>query len=201
MDHADATSTSRLVGRLDRDRQQAFQQLYRRLAPALYVWAVLRIPPGLRHRLEPEDLLQETWYRAYMNLAAFRRELAPFRAWLHGIARNVLRDELRGLIRRHRRLPPLQSPQRTEALAGALDEGASVTRQAMRDEGSRRLLAATRKLAGEERQLLILRGLEGHTYEETGRLLDITAQAAESRWRRLRRKLQERLPDHRNLLA
>ena len=193
MDSSDTSSTSRLAGRLSRDRQQAFQQLYRRLAPSLYVWAVLRIPPGLKHRLDPEDLLQEIWYRAYMNLATFRRELAPFRAWLYGIARNVLRGELRGLVRRHRRLPPLHSPHRTEALAGAMDEGASVTRRAMQDEGSRRLLEVTRTLAPEERQLLILRGLEGHTYEQTGRLLGITPQAAESRWRRLRQRLQGRL--------
>lgn len=164
-----------------------FRELYERLAPALYVWASVRIPRALRHRLDPEDLLQEVWFRAYEKMDTYDPERAPFRAWMYGIAGNVLRTQLRG-IARHR---TEQADTLNSAVAADLrDEATTVSRRVARDEGVRSLVKFLDGLDEPERKLLVLRGLEGLPHEEVGQRLDISASAAQVRWHRLREQLK-----------
>ena len=55
--------TARDLSRARHGDSDGFAGLFERLAPALYGWACLRIHPGMRDRLDPEDLVQEVWWR------------------------------------------------------------------------------------------------------------------------------------------
>ncbi|MCR9245003.1 MAG: sigma-70 family RNA polymerase sigma factor [bacterium] len=178
-------STTTLVRDFASGRREAFRALYARVAPKLFVWCALRIPPPLQVRIDPEDLMQEIWLRSVRAMPRFDRSVAAFRAWLFGIAAKTLAETLRHLnVRRREREP------------GALDldglpaEVTSVLGEVARREQTANLIAACRELPDEERSLLIYRGIEELPHAEVARLLGVTPEAAEMRWRRLASRLR-----------
>ena len=64
--------TEELVKLSQADRDGAFGELYRRVAPAVYAWANLHIHRALRSTLDPEDLLQEV-ERLHVHESRHRR--------------------------------------------------------------------------------------------------------------------------------
>ena len=51
--------------------EDSFAKLYEHLAPALLTWAELRIRGEQRATLDPQDLVQEVWYRARRAIDSF----------------------------------------------------------------------------------------------------------------------------------
>lgn len=89
--------TSNLLGRYQDTRdEEAFASMYTRIAPRIMAWAAVN-----GSRMDPEDLLAETWTRAVGSLQRFdsARDFTP---WILGIARNVLLEFYRDQDR-HRR--------------------------------------------------------------------------------------------------
>lgn len=72
----------------------AFESLVRRHQLAVYGY----FRPRLIEPADADDLCQEVFLRAYQNLARFNHSV-PLRAWLMGIARNVLREYVRAARR------------------------------------------------------------------------------------------------------
>jgi RNA polymerase sigma-70 factor (ECF subfamily) len=100
-----------------------------------------------------EDLLQEIWFEVYRGLGRLK-EVAAFRVWLYRIARNRTVRELR---------------KRRPAPRPHIDEGARGTADPQEAPGSEefaRLHAALQQLSAEQREVLLLRFMEGLTYEE-----------------------------------
>ena len=62
--------------------EQRFAELYERLAPALYTWASLRIRPAMRGSIDPQDVVQEVWCRAWKGFGRFDPQETPFRSWV-----------------------------------------------------------------------------------------------------------------------
>jgi RNA polymerase sigma-70 factor (ECF subfamily) len=90
LDEARRRAEVALVEAAKRGDRDAFAELYRRSRPAVYRLASFRAG-------EPaaEDIVAETFLRAWKALPAHRDTGAPFAAWLYGIARHVAVDELR----------------------------------------------------------------------------------------------------------
>jgi len=169
-------------------RREGFAALHQRVGGRLSLWASLHIAPPLRSWLPVEDFVQDVWARAYEAFPRFDQGRGDFRAWLFGLAYNVLREHLRSLRLRQRQRPPASEPEE-------LQDGATsvVGRVAAADDRSL-LLAAVADFGLEDRRLLIWRGIEELPYAEIGRRLAISADAAESRWRRVAERLRQRLP-------
>ena len=165
-----------------------FRRLYRSIAPSLVVWASIRLPRSLHYRLDPEDLVQETWFRALNSLPSFDATRGSFRAWVFGIATKTLANELRRLHRHG--LERLESP---EALP---EDISTITQRVARREEVQLLLRRVEGLDGVNRDLLLFRGLEGLPYREVSERMGLSVDACEIRWRRLRKQLRdELLPD------
>jgi len=79
----------------------AVRELVRRTQPA--IWRVCSVlgSPG-----EEDDLVQETYLRAFRSLSTYRGD-APITAWLLSIARRVCADHVRGRLRQRRLLTAL----------------------------------------------------------------------------------------------
>jgi|SoiMethySBSTD1v2_1073268.scaffolds.fasta_scaffold407532_2 RNA polymerase sigma-70 factor (ECF subfamily) len=180
--------TSRLVRAARAGDRSRFADLYSRIAPSVFAWAALRVPKSLRSRLDPEDIVQETWVRAFERFDAFDQALGSFRAWTFGIAGHVLLKALRALRdapASARAIDPLDVP----------DEATSISRRVGRDEMVRGVIGLLERLEADERRIVIERGLEERPFAEIAALHGIEEAAARKRWQRARERLAGLVPD------
>ena len=147
---------------------------------------------------EARDLTQETFLQAFRHLASFRGD-ADLRTWLYRIAVNQARNRWRWWKRRRRdRTVSLDAPvsdnQETPLSAGlAGDEGRDPGRQALARERERALHAALKSLSRPYREVIVLRDIEGLSYEEVAATLDMNVGTVKSRLNRGRTELRRRL--------
>lgn len=176
--------------------EQAFARLHEHLAPALYAWAELRIRPAQRAHLEPADLVQEVWYRAWRAFDGFDPEEVPFRPWLFRVAKNVLLEAVRA-VQRSGSGGGIGPSTRLFALENHPDTETAVSRRLMRDESLAAFAERVRALSEDERKLVVLCGLEGLPHKEVADRLGLGTEAITKRWQRLRARLAAvRLPEH-----
>ena len=191
--------TEALVRHARHDPAQGFGELYARVAPSLYAWASLHLREPLRRRLDPEDLLQEVCCRAYDGFATYDAERAGFRAWIFGIARNVLRHALRQLGRSGAAEGGGDAP--LSSWSEVPDTATSITRRVARQEELTRFLERVQRLPEADRMLLMFRGLEGLSHREVGAMLGVEEKTAAKRWDRLCERLREEAALPPSLLA
>lgn len=182
----DPTRTEWLLRSFQGGVEQSFAQLYERLTPALYAWAVLRAPRGV----DPSDVLGDVWLGAVRGLKRYDPHVATFRAWLFGIAKKVLLHALRDLDRREALGRGNERATSAESLERVPESVTSLSRRCERDEAMLRFLERVNALGSEERDLLVYCGLEGHSCEEAAERLGLTSDAATKRWQRLRGELR-----------
>lgn len=166
----------------------AFDVAYRRVAPALYAWARLRLLGPLRSRFDPEDLVSEVTLRALEGFDSWDEKKGAYRAWLFGIARHVLR---KALERAAREAPACgrEGGTRENTFALLPAETTAITRAVVRDETLDRFVRVLESLPEEDRRLLTLRGLEGLRHEEVATVMNASPDAVAKRWQRLRERL------------
>lgn len=142
------------------------------------------------------DAAQETFLRAYRGLRSFRGE-AAFRSWLIGIAINVCRNKRGSAASRARRLsvPLLDEDPESGAAVGhdLADPRPGPEAAAHGAEIQRALERALATLAGEHREILLLREMEGLEYDEIARALGCPLGTVKSRLCRARTALREAL--------
>lgn len=132
---------------------------------------------------EAEDVAQDAFLRAFHRLGRYRGEGA-FRAWLLQITHNTA---LTALSRR----PEAAEPD--EALADRPDGGAVPADRLEQRERIERLEAKLRQLRPEHRAVLVLRDVEGLSYEEVARAVDVPLGTVKGRLHRARSELVELL--------
>jgi RNA polymerase sigma-70 factor (ECF subfamily) len=150
---------------------------------------------------EARDLTQETFLRAFQHIDRFRGE-ADLKTWIYRIAINQARNRWRWWRRRRRERhvsldettgqqgQPLEA--RLPAKPGADPEQLTLAR-----ERERALHAALSTLGRPYREAVVLRDVEGLSYEEIAAALEISVGTVKSRLSRgrteLRRKLESSL--------
>ncbi len=145
-----------IVRRAKRGDQPAFGQLFNR-----YSRPVLSFLYGMVGEPElAEDLMQETFSRAFMLLSHLRDE-AKFSTWLFGIARNVAREEYRQQTGDRNRVG-LDDPM----VDHLLDPKATPEMNAMQQQLYRAISSGFAALDEERRMALALRVLADKSYQE-----------------------------------
>ena len=84
-----------LVEQAQAGHQEAFGELYDVYASEIYRFISLKIST----REQAEELLQETFLKAWQALPKLKLQDLYFRAWLYRIARNLVADHYRKLYR------------------------------------------------------------------------------------------------------
>ncbi len=182
--------TQALANRARENDRGAFGSLYERLAPAIYAWAALRIRPATRRNLAPEDVVQETWWRAFASFGTFDPATTSFRAWVFGIASHVLLDAFRrGTVRSRVHTTP--AVPRGPTVSQTPDDATPISTRVAKDEALRAMIEKFRELDDDDRNLLVLCGLEGATAAQAAVDLGIGAEAVAKRWQRLRARLRD----------
>ncbi len=164
-----------LAQRLGTDR--SFERLYRKHAGDVYRYALV----VLRNEADAEDVTQTTFLNAYRAFEQGERPRAP-QNWLIAIAHNVCRQRVRQSQRRPNEV----------AFEEELAEATVVDDDALSAEDIRRALG---HLAFNQRSALVMRELEGRSYQEIAEILDLSVSAVETLIFRARRALREQLED------
>ena len=177
------TSTAQLVQLAKAGDREAFDRLVALFRPRLEAAVATRIGPGLRAKLEVEDVVQETILRALRSIESFEwRGDESFLRWLAGIAEHILRDQADR--ERLRRAVALESD-----VAG---EGTSPSVAARREERFSRLEQAIEVLPPEYREVILLARVEGLPVQKIAERLGMTPNAVSQRlWRALRKLRDE----------
>jgi RNA polymerase sigma-70 factor (ECF subfamily) len=177
-----------LVRRTRAGDREAFRELverYQRRVAALAIGM-------LRNRDDALDVVQETFSKAYQNLDRFKGD-AGFYTWLYRIAFNVCVDHQR----RDAKLPQLSLDDDAGAPEPVPDLGEAAHdepfAQARSAEIGRRVQEAIRELTPDHRAVIVLREVEGLSYEEISRVLECPKGTVMSRLHYARRQLQARL--------
>ena len=176
-----------LVGHARAGDREAFRAIMQRANQRLF-----RIARGfVRDDSEAEDIVQETYVRAFANLDAFRGEASIF-TWLTRIAIN----EANGRLRKRRNNVGL------EAVESAQSRGAHVIMFPQTDAGMTPELDVARtqvrhvleeaidELPDDFRVVFIMRDVEGCSIAETATTLGIREETIKTRLHRARRLLR-----------
>ncbi|MEM1023869.1 MAG: sigma-70 family RNA polymerase sigma factor [Myxococcota bacterium] len=129
------------------------------------------------------DVAQEAFVKAYRNLEAFNGE-SSFFTWLYRITTNLAIDHVRA--RKRRRTDGLDAAPELPA-----DASADPDHHLGRDELARVLRAAMDQLSEKHRAIIVLREIEGLSYDEMAEVLGIRKGTVMSRLFHARQNLQE----------
>ena len=124
----------------------------------------------LHHRAAAEDLCGEVFTRMLAHLSSGRGPRRHLRAWLYRVARNLIIDESRRSV--HRDHEPL-SERLCAAAPGVEEQTETTIRQ-------RRAIEALDALTEKQRNVIILRFLEGLETQEIARVLRTTTGAVKA---------------------
>ncbi len=171
------------VQRAQAGDQEAFGELVRLHHDRIY---------GLLMRLTrnpdmAQELEQQTWIKAWRNLPRFRGD-SSFSTWVYTIATRNAQDHHRRLKRRGE----------VEYLEGVdqLPSGSATAqpdRALMHRETGGRILEALDRLGEKHRTVMVLRELEGLSYEEIARVLKCRVGTVMSRLHHARKQIRLQL--------
>jgi RNA polymerase sigma-70 factor (ECF subfamily) len=183
--------TGRLASEAHAGDAQRFGQLYERIAPSLYTWADIRIRPELRAWLDPQDVVQEVWCRAWKIFASFDPTTTSFRYWVFRVAKNVLLEALRKLDSPTFRASGPDPSTRALLLADVPDSATAISHRVARAENLKLFTQWVQSLDDEDRKLLVHHGLEGLSQAEVAERLQLGREAVAKRWQRLVARVSE----------
>ncbi len=130
------------------------------------------------------DASQESFFRAYRALESFRGD-SKFSVWLYRLTSNVCLD----MLRRRPAAPSLSLTDEEERELPLPDTGPSPQEALERKELRQAVRRGLTALPPEFRQVLILREINGLSYEEIGAAVGLEAGTVKSRIFRARKKL------------
>lgn len=140
----------------------------------------------------PEDIMdisQEVFLKVYRNLSSFKGE-SEFSTWLYRIAKNCALDYVR-----KRKLPSLSlDTSGDEGERIDVPDSRSVTnpeKSALDNEKKEILNRSILKLSPEHREVIVLRHINGYTYEQIALALSVEVGTVKSRISRARAALKK----------
>ena len=167
-----------LIARWRAGDERAATTLVQRHAPAL-----ARFAASLGQRADVEEVVQDTFVRAFGSIDSFRAD-SSLRTWLFTIERRLILDRRRADRRRRNDTSIDEADAATEfdALDGVVAE-----------EAAARVRAAVERLSRLQREVFLLRVNEGLSYREIAEVVGSTEGAARVHYHNAMRAVKESL--------
>ncbi len=143
------------------------------------------------HQQDAEDVVQETFLRAYRRLSKFD-DRASFGTWLYRIAANCALDLIRARKRRGSQTEAAD-PDAPDPMQAVPDPAPAPDRLALSAEVGREVAATLDSLSDMERTAFVLRHYEGMCIDDIGRTLGVQPNAAKHSIFRAVQKLRRAL--------
>lgn len=178
--HGPSATDAELIARWQRGDQRAAALLVERHSLPL-----ARFAASLGERDGIEELVQDTFVRAFQSLDTFRAD-SSLRTWLFTICKRLVLDRRRAERRRRDGVE--------------LEEGHAVAEYdaldaIVADETARKVQAAVARLTPLQREVFLLRVTEGMPYGEIAKVVDSTEGACRVHYHNAMRMIREQLSD------
>ena len=193
-----------LVAELRAGSEPAFAQLIAQYHQPLYSL----IARSLHDPADASDITQEVFIKVFRNIRGFHGE-SSLRTWLYRIALHEASNQRRWWSRHKRQEVAMEAPccsrcaeeadGEAQSLGATLaDVGCSPFDQAARQELHVRVEAALREVPEAFRTVVVLREIEGFSYEEIAEILQVNLGTVKSRLTRGRAALRRLLAPERS---
>jgi RNA polymerase sigma-70 factor, ECF subfamily len=169
--------------------------LVARFTPLLLCQARHRIPPSLQKFCDADDVVADVWMAVLPQLPKLEPSGGSLSRGLVSFASTVLMRRVRDLLEKH----VLGKP-----AAGPLGEGGNppdlvadmrgVVSHVVTEEHRGAVWKTLETLPPEDREILVLRGIEGLSHKEVADRVGITPENSAVRYHRLLKQLRDRLP-------
>jgi RNA polymerase sigma-70 factor (ECF subfamily) len=157
---------AKLIQRAKRGDATAFAEIYERCQPAIYRYIFYQVGDAPT----AEDLTSEVFVRLVDKIDRFTYHGRPLLAWLYTIARNLVTDH----HRRAKQSQPLELEKQLIATEVDVEE-------AVEDKlAQNRVIAAIPHLTEEQRQVILLRFIEGLDNASTASILNKSVNAVKA---------------------
>jgi RNA polymerase sigma-70 factor (ECF subfamily) len=188
---------SALIAGLRTGAESAYEALIQRFEQPIYniVGRLLDDPA------DAADVVQEVFLKVFRNVASFRGE-SSIKTWIYRIAVNEARNQRRWFSRHRRQEVNLEAEESGDLFQGGHrkcyqnflpDPGRSPFEVTLDHETSTLIEAALAEVNPKFRAALVLREIEGLSYEEIGEILEISLGTVKSRILRGRDALKKHL--------
>ena len=144
----------------------------------------------LGDRTWAEELLQETFVRAFVRLDSKRKE-TQMSTWLFGIARNVVREAIKSKYRGPAQIEPGGRKQRDIVDSGSRPDEAAIAGELHRAIGN-----ALRSLSEDYRLVFVLKVFNKMPYEEIARVTGSSVGKLKTDLLRARLQMRRKLKGH-----
>jgi RNA polymerase sigma-70 factor (ECF subfamily) len=160
----------------------------------------LRLDPAIAAREDASDIVQDVLLEAHKRIENYlKNPVMPFHLWL----RHIAKDHIIDAHRRHR-LAQRRSIDREQPLVRngltdqssmeiarhLVDGGITPASEAVRKELAERVRSALDELELDDREIILMRGMEQMSNQEVAEVLNLTEAAASMRHLRALRKLK-----------
>lgn len=185
---ATTATDEELVRRAQQDDERAFGALVTRYESKVYSLAMKM----LRNPEDAEDVLQDTFLRAYRGIKSFKGN-STFSTWIYRITANSALMRLR-----KKQLPQvsIEDSDERETPISIVDWAPGPVEQLLNQEMQRVMDEAIEALPPEFRQVFILRDVEELSNADVAEILDLSVAAVKSRLHRARLKVRNRLAQY-----
>ena len=176
-----------LIQKSQQGDMDAFEQLLLRYEKKVYTIAY----KYMGNAEDASDLAQEALIKAYQSIGTFRGE-SSFATWIGRITANRCLDELR----KRKRLQTTSLDEELELEEGSVQkeiasEKDTPEQHTIRQETVQYVQHKLAQMREEYRLVLVLRELEGHSYEDIAEMLNCSLGTVKSRISRARNYLKE----------
>jgi RNA polymerase sigma-70 factor (ECF subfamily) len=188
--------TQKWLLRLRHGDDQALADLFEHYRPRLRQMVRLRMDGRLAARVDPSDVLQETFLDAARQVRRFvENPQVPIYVWLRGLAwERLLKLQRQHLGTKRRGVKPdLRLPEDASAVLGKqlLDQGTTPSQAVVKAELRRRVQCAIGQLKDEDREVILMRDFEGMSNTEVALALGLSDSGATMRYGRAIFRLRE----------
>ena len=191
------TDVRDLIDRARSGDREARDALFGRYRTYLALLARMSLSRGLRSKFDSSDMVQDVFVKALQGIGEFRgRTEEELVAWLRQILSNQMADSYRRYVGnqgravgRERSLEALVEDSSTALRALPAARGTSPSRGAQRREVGTMVADALGALKDDDREVIVLRSLEGREWSDVARRMDRSAEAVRALWGRAFQRL------------
>lgn len=144
----------------------------------------------LRNEEDAMDALQESLIKIYRHLGSFK-EGSKFDTWVYRIVVNTCNDMLRKNNASYADRIVRSDEDEEEYTLEIPDPAPGPQEELLRQEQIQQLLAALEELKPDQKEVIVLRDIQGFSYEEISQMLDCSIGTVKSRINRARSRLRE----------